>query len=461
MSTADSISKFDEFLTKVRLLVSECKEEHQIGPETRLLTRWKTDEFATTETGVTTSRAHLEYIAKEDWFRGVQHVLELLKTQDIYSEFRILLTELAGKDVPHETERASTTLIAMVFEGRGFDPKDVLKFLVSALRGDAIPAWSDIDVWGIKLKTKAFTVNLGKVRLTFRQLDISDFEEETIWGMETSRSNLNLPPSMILRLEMEATRGLEMQQETEKILTLLRLFAVGSIDFGRQAHGTDSPFPFLGGHGIGGTLKSGQARLGNHEIGLTDVSQDKLQDFLVCVGPRLPKEIYSFGEKKDTPLTISYERYCEGLFCGIPVERKIAACVMGLEALFFQREEMQELSYRLSLRVSKVLSKLDFIPDEVHRRVKISYRIRSLHVHGSHLSAKERKEIQKTGISPEELAVQLLDYLRISILHLIFSGQTKMQFLNLIEESLVIREKDDALGELLKSEAGLLCRKLP
>jgi len=60
------------------------------------------------------------------------------------------------------------------------DPRKTLEFLTKALRGEAIPTWCDVDVTGIALKTKSITVALGKRRLVFRQLEISDFEKEFI-----------------------------------------------------------------------------------------------------------------------------------------------------------------------------------------------------------------------------------------------------------------------------------------
>jgi hypothetical protein len=194
---------------------------------------------------------------------------------------------------------------------------------------------------------------------------------------------------------------------------------------------------------------------------LTGESEDKLQHFWERVEPCLPAEMYDFSNKKETPLAIAYERYCDGLFAREAVERKAAAAMMGLEALYLRRDELQELSYRLSLRVSKVLSKLDMNSDELQRHVKTGYRIRSLHVHGSHLSGKERKDVHKSGISPETLATRLLDYLRISVVHLICSGQDKKRFLDLVEESFVSRDKDDELSAVLRAEKDVLCTEFP
>jgi hypothetical protein len=266
----------------------------------------------------------------------------------------------------------------------------------------------------------------------------------------------NNPPDSVLRLEIETVSSADLQREATKALVLLRLSNVCSVDFGRQTHGTNSPFRFIGQTAIGGTSYPGHVRHGRHRLSFRDNSQENLQRFWDRVEPQLPKEIGELGSTRTTHLSIAYERYCDGLFARGSIEQEIAAAIMGLEALYFRRDEMQELAYRLSLRVSKVLSKLDMEPKGIQSQVKVGYRIRSLHVHGSHASSKDWKDIQKRSMSPADLGARLLNYLRISILHLICSQQDKPQFLDLVEDSFISREKDDTLSEILRTESDIL-----
>lgn len=143
MDLANLLSKFDELLSTIQSLVSECKAERKVEPAIRLLVRWKTDEVVTTDTGVAPSGAHLEYIEKEDWLRAEQSLLELLKTHRTYSGFRDILAERVGRDVAKELERAVSTLIGSTFDGRVVDAKEALGFLLGALSGEPVLAWSD------------------------------------------------------------------------------------------------------------------------------------------------------------------------------------------------------------------------------------------------------------------------------------------------------------------------------
>jgi hypothetical protein len=241
----------------------------------------------------------------------------------------------------------------------------------------------------------------------------------------------------------------------------LRLLNVCSVDFGQEVHETSNPFARVGPAHIGGTSRPGQVRHGRHSLTLTDGSKEKLARFWEVVEPRLPGELHEISSKNVTHLTIAYQRYCDGLFTIMPLEQKIAAAIMGLEALYFGEGDMQELAYKLALRVSKVLSKLDMDAEETRNQMKIGYRIRSLHVHGSRPSGNDWRKVQRTSMSPEDFSTKLLDYLRISILHLICSRQDKTQFLDLVEQSLVSREKDELLCEILKGEKEILRLEFP
>lgn len=61
------------------------------------------------------------------------------------------------------------------------------------------------------------------------------------------------------------------------------------------------------------------------------------------------------------------------------------------------------------------------------------------------------------GIKLEGLSNFLLNCLRISMLHLICSRQSKSEFLALIEESLLSREKDELLESTMIREQDILC----
>ena len=55
--------------------------------------------------------------------------------------------------------------------------------------------------------------------------------------------------------------------------------------------------------------------------------------------------------------------------------------------------EIQELTYRLSLRAAKILAQLGYEPIAVKQTIVDAYRIRNIFAHGGQLTPEERKEI--------------------------------------------------------------------
>src|SRR2546422_822861 len=99
---------------------------------------------------------------------------------------------------------------------------------------------------------------------------------------------------------------------------------------------------------------------------------------------------------RQSSLTIAHTRYKEALFETPLFENRVATAMMGLEALFL--DETQELSYRLSVRVSKTISFLKRDPFEVRETIKDAYSIRSKFAHGNVLTHKDRRKLTANRI---------------------------------------------------------------
>jgi len=122
---------------------------------------------------------------------------------------------------------------------------------------------------------------------------------------------------------------------------------------------------------------------------------------------------------------------------------------MGLEGQFLKGGETQELTYRLSLRMAKLFSHLGYDPHKVKETVADAYRIRSLFVHGSHLSYREKRDLDKKYGEIRGFLSSLLGYLRVSIIITILIKTEKEELLDLIDDSLFDKLKDDRLKTIL------------
>jgi hypothetical protein len=440
---------FDGLLALIRLLVNESKSS--VRPSLMLIKKTVPLDSTITETGIVVSRAQTEYLQKEDWFGPTLRFFDKIKTLPEYETFRKKLFLLDNKDHDDQLFRAVNHVIQILLEKKSFDSSELLDYFLKSISYEPVPAWADIDLHGVLVKgVPSVAFSLNERRFTFRQLVVSDFEHETYISGD-SRFGL-FPPNSILKIEMNTWRSLDLQIEALKMTNMLRLFQVCSVKFGRQSWKTKSPFAMV----IGSTLSIEPVYPADHPITLTGEANGKLEKFWKYVEPRLPVELREFSGQKTTPISIAYERYCDSLLTRHPIERKIAFAIMGLEAIYLGENEVQELMYRLQLRVSKILSKLNFNSIETRSCLKEGYKIRNSYVHGGHLPEKEKKKLENRGIAVNGLAYKLLDYLRISILHLIISRQTKEEFLDLLEDSFIERKRDEEFRAMMESENSIL-----
>jgi hypothetical protein len=166
---------------------------------------------------------------------------------------------------------------------------------------------------------------------------------------------------------------------------------------------------------------------------------DNFREFCERVYPIIPSQFYRKHSVKVDHSLIAFNRYSDSLLQYDLIERRIANAIMGLEALYFKPSgEMQELQYRLGIRIAKILGILSFNSINVRCTIKDAYTIRSIFSHGGHLIYKEtRKYETKYGGDIKNLLNSILDYLRISILVSMTLHTEKDEFIDTIDNALI------------------------
>lgn len=150
--------------------------------------------------------------------------------------------------------------------------------------------------------------------------------------------------------------------------------------------------------------------------------------------------------------SIAYDRYCDALLKnGLP-ERTVANAVMALESLFLPARHEGELRYRLAVTVARVMGILGYDALSVKRRMKTAYDLRSRFVHGGRTTKDDQKAIAKLGdgFTLRHLRASILEYARVGIICSMSQSLGKDDFLALVENSLVSRDKEEELREALQ-----------
>lgn len=248
----------------------------------------------------------------------------------------------------------------------------------------------------------------------------------------------------ILSIELEvlhdsAVFDSGIQQKVHKIIRILRLFKVGSVKFFVIRHFSDSITGMQGAGSIGFGENSGSL-----ERYLVSEQEEKiLRNFYQAMEKKIP-ESFVRPMPDNSFRDIAYKRYEDALMTNGTIERRIANAIMGLEAIFLIEKE-QELSYRLRLRVARLMGFFGFDPFQVKKIIRDAYGIRSTFVHGGLLTHEKAEELKEKHGTVKNLLLKVLDYLRISIVFSIFMTIGKPKLLDTIDNSFLDEEHQKQL----------------
>jgi len=447
----DLISALKQLALRIKTEVGDSRSKGMIQPEDEIYQRWKVDELKYTEKGVEKCTSHAEYVTKKSWFRASTKIEESIKKTDAHSSAARLLTKALGRKnrTTHYLERFRGELISKYLGETKLRDAEVDVLVANFLKdidGEPLKYGARIDLDGIIIIPKSINLRIGDTSIILRQTMVEDIEREfPVYGF--AMKPLFTTPSAILEIEFLGRQVNEIQIRVEQAITILRLFKVGSVKYSSYHMHSESITDLMASGIVGAGERVGA--LDKSQIRKEDVP--RLKTFWQSMIKSLPQSFYEFGETRLDHMTIAYKRYCDSLLQNGVFERRIANAVMGLESLFLKGGEMQELIYRLSMRIAKIFVLLGHDSYKVKDIVGDAYKVRSLFVHGAHLSYKQKRKLNREYGDIRSFLLSLLDYLRISIIVMIFMKKEKEEFLDLIDDSLVDHDKDTQLTNLLTS----------
>jgi len=254
-------------------------------------------------------------------------------------------------------------------------------------------------------------------------------------------------PSAIMTIEHRAKGLSEMLKKIEKIVTILRLFKVGSVSTVRIKW---NPISILQ---PDGTICKTIPSSATFKYELNKEDEKKLQTFFEIIEPKIPTAVIEKGKGETNFITIAFDRYNDSLLKQDIPESKLASAIMCLEALYLKDEERSELSERLSQRTAVAINFFNYNSLEVFNILKKSYNIRSRFVHGSKIEKEERKGLMK-------LVEKVIDYARISIVMFLLIGESieKDKFLSMLNNSLLDDKAKQKLKELIEKKCQWLIK---
>lgn len=435
-----------ELIKKLTLFIKEFvekgKKDSTLVPATQQYRKWKLNDFEYTDAGVKSLGAQEKAIMKPDWDRADITVMDATENTDLYKNLINKMPDLAESHSSILTNFTSKISYYCLTSEKIHDSKlfEYTERLTKELNGEPVKTGAEIELVGIALRSKS--INISKL-VNIRQTTLEDVETETPEYMHEFLAE-HVYPSAIMNLNAYEKFAIDLQNEIERVILLLRLFKCGSIQWSKYRMHSDG-FTGL----TGGEFTAGRTHVLDTAL-ILESEEEQLKKFWSSMWNKVPNSFFHFEKNANSFKDIVYQRYTDALLEFGPIERRISNAVMGLEGIFLRdRDEQQELSYRLRLRIAKVMKFFEYDPFEVKRIVRDCYGVRSRFVHGGTLSHDSKQELEERYGSINELRMKLLNYLRVSLVISILMPTGKDDFISRIDNSFLDKDAETKLEQVL------------
>jgi hypothetical protein len=434
----------------VRHMVTEAISSNRLVPGEYRAYQWKLYNFTYDDSGVVVPRAEGDYVSLKSWFRAWEVLEPQIKAHHSFKEaLDTLQQNYPALPLADWLDSFMKAIVSVFLPecGKPCKPEEIVERFLKDLAGGPVTYTAQVFLQGIVLRSQEIEVETG---VCIRKPRKEDFEIPILSELAERPPRY---PSAILEMRTVGARDRSpqlIQEQVERCVVLFRLFNVGSVKWMRYELSSDS----IASQWLHGLLTSGDRNPARETYVIRTEDEPSLKQFWQTMGPSLPREIYGF-QKRVSHITLAYDRYSDALLLNGILERRMASAVMGLEALFLM--ENQELSNRLSLRVSKLVSLIsNQKPLEVRSMLKDAYEIRSTFAHGGHLSDDKKRRIEKKYDSTKALLTGLINHLRVSIIAAIMSGMKKDALVNLVDNALLDAQEQERLTRVMSGTAGLI-----
>jgi len=437
----------------VKRIVEEGISNGTIKPQDEVYGKWKVDKFDYTDKGVTDYGAHGDYFTKQSWFISLINLERPIKHSSEYSTALEHLTKVFGDSsgISSYLDHLIMKLSHYYLPSAKAQPsaESLITSFLKDLREEPVKYGAAVELQGVALQPEATKPGFG---ITLRKTKAEDLEREfPVYGFFMGARNLR-NPSAILDIEFLGRSANEIHERIEEATVILKLFKVGSVKQIAYHMRSESVVDIM----ASGTVTSGRTEEALETCLITYEDVPKLKKFWQIMIESIPKSFFDPRIGGTDYLTIAFKRYCDALHENGLIERRIANAVMGLEALFLKPGELQELPYRLGVRIAKLFSLLGQNPHEIKRTINDAYKVRNLFAHGGQLSYERKKKLESRYVNIRSLLLSVLDYLRILIIVMMLSNRGKDEIVDSVDNSLIDTKREEQLSQIISRAKDLL-----
>lgn len=438
-------STLHKLAEKIEEKIDESVKKGELLVESKSFIKAKISNFKYEE-GITGYSISYEDIVREEWnWEEKRNLVEnKIKQTEEYKD----ATEIISRDYDIPIKQADHQLPGFVYKIVGSSIKEIgnhditdhIMIFISELEHNPI-LWRSV-VWldGIYLETDLIKINDS---IKIKKPEPKDLEYELSYGEFPPLIELTSAhdyPSAIMCLKYRVEGAPKMQNIIDKIITILKLYKVGSIF---RIKTKFIPPPILQ---HSGTISRISKTTTAFKYGLKKEDEEQLRTFFDTINSKIPDEAIQKGTGEVDFITIAFDRYNDSILKQDVPESRLLSAIMSLEALYLKDDEMSELSERLAQRAALALSFFNYDPLEVFNIIKRSYNIRSRFVHGSKIEKDDQKNVML-------LVENVVEYARKSLIIYLQINESidKNKFLNLLTKSLLDKDAKEKLQKMLES----------
>ncbi|MBI2184990.1 MAG: hypothetical protein HYU39_08550 [Thaumarchaeota archaeon] len=336
-----------------------------------------------------------------------------------------------------EQERYARMFVARIFNELLFDDANVqtvdglVERMIGHLKGEPCEYTPRALIQGVIVKS-----GLVKIAANIDLRKVAKGDLDDMKNAFSPNSGESMSTDSILEAVVKTKNPREVQKIIKQTTAILRLYREGAVDTISYRLNCQCI------EGMGDQIDSLDLRQSKpkYVIGM-DESSD-LNRFYDALSKRWTIA-ESWGEASD-PVSIAFYYYSDSLLRLVPDEWRLATAIMGLEALYLT--DKAEVGYKLATRIARLMNVTGLDGEIVQRTIRDAYRYRSMLVHGSSFTQKEREKVMT-------LLSTVWDCLRTSIIIFLLAGDSKPAFkesiIRTIDSSLVNPIWAEALKELV------------
>lgn len=330
------------------------------------------------------------------------------------NEYKTVLAHLSRvfevENLDHKLEQLLREIVHHYLYKSEIEEK-LLEVFLKELQEEPIKIGAVVELQGVTLEPDSIEIAYG---VKLRRPTIKDVEKERpVYDYGFGVDRFLQYPSAILELETLGHPGHEIQKQVENTIAVLRLFKVGGVKYTSYHMFSESVVSFME-----GTITSGERFGPSESYPILNSDVKRLQKFWKEMMISIPEEFTGFSSSAQKGnLTFAYQRYSDALLSDGFLERRIANAIMGLEALYLRITGAWKI---FTLRVGKFLGIAGWDPYKVMDLLKDAYTIRSIFLHGNRLSYKQKKGFERKYGSVNKILLEILEYLRVSIVLVLF-----------------------------------------